>query len=420
MRVLFVHQNFPGQYKHLAPALARRPGHEVLALTINECPPIPGVRVIRYAPKRGTTPGIHPWAAETETKVVRGEAAATTALALRAEGFRPDVICAHPGWGEALFLKDVWPDARMLAFIEFHYAAHGFDVGFDPEYPLTGLDEAARLRMKNTVNLLSLDMCDWGLSPTLFQRSTVPAPYRDKVSVIHDGVDTGILQPNPDIRITLNEKGLTLSPQDEVITFVNRSLEPYRGYHTFMRALPEIQRRRPLANVLIIGGDGVSYGSAPKDGISYRQKYLTEVGSSLDLSRIHFLGNVPYGTFISVLQLSSVHVYLTYPFVLSWSMLEAMSVGSLVVGSATPPVMEVIEDGVNGLLVDFFSPGQIADAVDRVLDHPDRMREIRDRARRTIVERYDTATVCLPRHLSLVDAVAQGIRPPDFGERAST
>jgi glycosyltransferase involved in cell wall biosynthesis len=391
-----------------------------VALTINECPPVPGVRVIRYAPKRGTTPGVHPWVAETETKVVRGEAAATAALALRDQGFHPDVICAHPGWGEALFLKDVWPDARMLAFIEFHYAVRGFDVGFDPEYPFMGLEQAAQLRMKNTVNLLSLDMCDWGLSPTLFQRSTVPAQYRDKISVVHDGVDTEILRPNPDIRIALNEKGLALSPQDEVITFVNRNLEPYRGYHTFMRALPEIQRRRPRAHVLLIGGDGVSYGSAPKDGISYRQKYLAEVGRSLDLSRIHFLGNVPYGTFIAVLQLSSAHVYLTYPFVLSWSMLEAMSIGAPVIGSATPPVTEVIEDGVNGLLVDFFSPGQIADAVDRVLDHPDRMQALRDRARRTIVERYDTATICLPRHLSLVDAVAQGVRPPDFGERAST
>lgn len=416
MRILFVHQNFPGQYKHLAPALAARPGNQVMALAINQAPPLPGVTVLRYKPERESAKAIHPYVADIETKVIRGEAAANAARALQQKGFVPDVICAHPGWGEALFLKDVFPQARLLNFIEFHYQPDGADHGFDPEFPDEGIAARARLRMKNANSLLNLDACDWGLTPTAWQWSTIPEIYRPKVSIIHDGIDTDVVRPDPQASVALQRSGVSLSRRDKVITFVNRNLEPYRGFHVFMRALPEIQRRHPDAWVLILGGDEVSYGRALPPGQTYRQKYLDEVGTSINLDRVRFLGRIPYGDFLHMLQISSVHVYLTYPFVLSWSMLEAMAAGCLVVGSATPPVMEVIRDGENGLLVDFFSPLAIADAIDQVFAHPDQMAEMRARARQTVVERYDLKRVCLPRHLALVDAVAEGRLPPD--ERA--
>lgn len=412
MRVLFVHQNFPGQYKHLAPALAARPGNEVLALAINKQPELPGVKTRYYEPKRGTSKDVHPWITDLETKVIRGEAVAKVAAELKAGGFDPDVICAHNGWGEALFLKDVWPDAPLLSFVEFFYQAHGADFGFDPEYGSAGLGPTCRLRMKNANHLLNLLASDWGVSPTEFQKSTVPAVFQNKISVIHDGIDTALVRPDPNARITLKRAGVALGRADEVITFVNRNMEPYRGFHIFMRALPEIQRRRPRAFVLIVGGDEVSYGAPLPNGQTYRQKLLAEVGDRLDMERIRFVGRIPYDDFLKVLQVSAVHVYLTYPFVLSWSMLEAMACECLVVGSATPPVEEVIADGENGILVDFFSPGGIADAIDKVLDHPDRMQALRTRARQTIIERYDLHGLCLPRHLALVDAVAAG-RLPD-------
>ncbi len=407
MRILFVHQNFPGQYKHLAPALAAA-GHQVLALTLAAAPSMPGIRVIRYRLEGGMASNQHPWLTNVEPKVIRGEAAARAALTLKQEGFVPDLICAHPGWGEALFLKDVFPQARLLSFFEFHYRPTGADFNFDPEYPSGDFASMANLRMKNTNNLLNLDACDWGISPTRWQWSTLPAVYRSRVSVIHDGIDTAIVRPDPRASLQLQVADVTLSAADEVITFVNRNLEPYRGFHSFMRALPEIQRRRPNAWVLIVGGSDVSYGRALPPGESYKEKYLREVGPALNMQRIRFLGHIPYPIFLRMLQVSAVHVYLTYPFVLSWSMLEAMASGCLVVGSATPPVTEVIEDGDNGLLVDFFSPAAIADAVDRVLDHPTRMAEIRARARATVVERYDLRTVCLPRQLQLAAAVAAG------------
>jgi glycosyltransferase involved in cell wall biosynthesis len=417
MRVLFVHQNFPGQYLHLAPALAAR-GDEVVALAIEAQQPTPGVRVVRYRPRRGSSADIHPWVADIETKVIRGEAAARAALELRHGGFAPDVICAHPGWGEALFLEDVFPKTRMLCFVEFYYRAEGADFGFDPEFAEDDVAARCRLRMKNANGLLNLEAADWCVTPTEWQRSTVPACWRDRVTVIHDGIDTERVKPDARAAVRLAKSGLTLKPGDEVVTFVARNLEPYRGFHVFMRALPEIQKRRPNAVVLTVGGDDVSYGRRLPQGETWRRKMLAEVGDRLDMRRIRFVGRISHDDFVAMLRVSAAHVYLTYPFVLSWSMLEAMSAGCLVVGSATPPVEEVIRDGDNGLLVDFFSPPAIAEAVDRVLSRPDRMADVRRRARATVIERYDLRGVCLPRHIALVDAVAGGRLPPATEEIA--
>jgi len=413
MRILFVHQNFPGQYLHLAPALAAR-GDDVTALAIEGQKPMPGVRIFRYKPERGSSQNIHPWVSDVETKVIRGEAAAKAALALKAKGYEPDVICAHPGWGEALFLKDVFPRAQLLAFIEFWYKAEGADFGFDPEFQEDQVAGRCRLRMKNANSLLNLDAADWCVSPTEWQRSTVPDRYRDRVTVIHDGIDTDRVRPDPQAMVKLAKSGVVLRPGDEVITFVNRNMEPYRGFHIFMRALPEILRRRPNAVVLIVGGDDVSYGKKLEKGQTWRKKMMAEVGDRLDMNRVRFVGRIPYDDFVRMLQVSAAHVYLTYPFVLSWSLLEAMSAGCLIVGSATQPVEEVIRDGENGLLVDFFSPEGLADTLDRALSAPDGMAAMRARARETVVTGYDLRRYCLPRHIALVDAVGAGRLPPDL------
>lgn len=406
MRILFIHQNFPGQYLHLAPALAAR-GHQVMALSIHRNP-VPGrFPLVLYKPKRGTTRGVHPWVSDIETKVIRGEAVAAVALELTRKGFVPDVVCAHAGWGEALFVKDVWPQAKLLSLFELHYRVGDGDALFDPEFTSDSPRERMRLRLKNANSLLNLDAADHGISATGFQWSTLPAVYRDKVTVLHEGIDTQKLRPDPAAGFTLAD-GRVLTRADEVITFVSRNLEPYRGYHVFMRALPEILRRRPRAQVLLIGGDGVSYGKAPPAGTSWKQVFLDEVKDAIDPARVHFTGHLPYDRFLQALAVSSAHVYLTYPFVLSWSMLEAMALGALVIGSRTAPVQEVIEDGVNGLLVDFFDRAQLVAAIDHALDAPDRLQALREAARRTVVERYDLHAVCLPRQVALVEALGAG------------
>lgn len=403
LRILFIHQNFPGQFRHLATVLARNPDNKVVAIgdsaSAGKREPLPGVRLICYETPQAAERSTHHYIRELESGVRRGQQVCRLAFSLRNEGFIPDIIICHPGWGDGLYIKDVFPKSKLLHYFEFFYRAYGADMNFDPEFPGT-IDSNLKVRTKNTIQLLSLTDADWGLSPTQWQWSLFPPEFRPKISVIFDGIDTQQICPNPAVKLNLTGYG-ELTKANEVITFVSRGLEPYRGIHTFIRALPEILRRRPKAIVLIVGSDKVSYGVDPGKE-TYRHRYLAEIGNQVDLSRVYFLGQVPRGQLTSILQLSSAHIYLTYPFVLSWSMLEAMSAGCVVVGSSTAPVQELIEHGKNGLLVDFFKPLEIADVVDQVLNHPDRMLSLREAARQTIVEQYDLHSVCLPKQLKLI------------------
>ena len=400
-KILLVHQNFPGQFKHLVPALLEDPRNELTAFTMNDYPEGKGIRVVRYAAARGTAKDVHPWVAETETKVIRGEAAFRAAAALHAQGYRPDLIIAHPGWGESLFLKQIWPDAKLIIYCEFHYAVQGTDVGFDPEFPPKDPADACRVRMKNVNNFMHFEVADAGISPTEWQKSTFPEPFRSRIQVIHDGIDTSVIKPDPGVWLQLGP--LKLTRKDEIITFVNRNMEPYRGYHTFMRALPDLLARRPNARVLIVGGDDVSYGAKPPVGQTWKQIFLDEVKDRLDMTRVHFLGHIDYKHFIPLLQLSTVHVYLTYPFVLSWSLLEAMSAGCAIVASDTRPLHEAIQHDHTGRLVDFFDPAGLADAVCTLLEQPDTRRRLGTAAREFARTHYDLRTVCLPNMLQLID-----------------
>ena len=409
MNILFVHQNFPGQFKFLAPALVQQ-GHTVVAMTMQKSSGTSwqGVKLVHYAVSRGTTPNVHPWVADFETKTIRGEACFKAALQMKQAGFEPDVIIAHHGWGESLFIKDVWPKAKLAVYCEFFYHPEGADVGFDLEFPPKDVGDVCRLRLKNLNNLLHFEVADAGISPTHWQASTFPEPFRSKITVVHDGIDTVSLAPDPKVSLTFNGK-LVLTRKDEVITFVNRNLEPYRGYHIFMRALPEILKRRPNARVLIVGADDVSYGARPENGQKWKDIFAKEVKpqiSDADWSRVHFLGNVPYTAFIPLLQLSSVHVYLTYPFVLSWSLLEAMSVGCAIVASDTQPLHEAIKHDDTGRLVNFFDVPKLANEVCALLDDPEERARLGANARAFAQANYDLQTVCLPRQLAWVQTLA--------------
>ena len=408
MNVLFVHQGFPGQYRHILRALAAQGGHQLVGMGLsNPSETLPdGVHYVRYGLKRGNTPGTHPWIVESETKVLRGEACAASAAELRDQGFLPDLICAHPGWGESLFLKDIWADAPILSYQEFFYHARGVDYDFDPEQQGTpSWQDCAYLRMKNANLLLNLQASDWNVTPTAFQRSTFPAGWRDRISCIHDGIDTVLAAPDEQVAPLTLPDGTVLRRGEPVVTFVNRRVEPYRGCHTFLRALPRLQQLQPEARVVIVGEqEGVSYGK-PAPGGSWKTVFLKELEGQIDLTRVHFTGSLAYGPFLKLLRITAAHVYLTYPFVLSWSLLEAMSSQAPVVGSATAPVQEVIADGVNGLLVNFFDPDQLAGAIDVLLRDRSKAQAMGVAARQTILKRY-ALNVCLPQQLSLLQLVA--------------
>ena len=409
MNILFIHQNFPGQFKFLAPALAQQ-GHTVVAMTMQktEAKEWQGVKLVPYNASRGTTPKVHPWISDFETKTIRAEACFRAALQMKDDGFSPDVIVSHHGWGESLFLKDVWPNAKLAIYCEFYYHPHGADVGFDPEFPVKDEGDVCRLRLKNLNNLLHFEVADAGISPTHWQASTFPEPFRSNITVVHDGIDTEAVAPNANVSLTLNGN-IKLTRTDEVITFVNRNLEPYRGYHIFMRALPEMLKRRPQARVLIVGADDVSYGARPEEGKKWKDIFAAEVRpqiSDADWTRVHFLGHIPYQHFIPLLQLSTVHVYLTYPFVLSWSLLEAMSVGCAIVASDTQPLREAVRQDETGRLVDFFDVPCLANEVCALLDDPAARARLGANARAFAQANYDLKAVCLPKQLQWVQGLA--------------
>ncbi|NKI69939.1 glycosyltransferase [Collimonas pratensis] len=402
MKILFVHQNFPGQYLHLARHLGAIAGNEVVFITQRTDANLPGVKNIVYKPQRAVTPGVHHYLRETEAGVLNAQNVARVALDLKKTGFVPDVMLGHNGWGELWYLKDVFPDVPLIGYFEFFYRRHGADVGFEPQTELL-FDAAPRIRTKNVGNLLALDAVDYGQCPTRWQKSLYPKEYQSKLHVVHEGINTQVVLPDPNARFNVPGSALELSQGDEIVTYVSRNLEPYRGFPSFMRSLPVILSSRPHAHVLIVGGDGTSYGPGLADGKTHKEMMLQELGNSIDLDRVHFLGKVPYSSFVKILQVSRVHVYLTYPFVLSWSMLEAMAAGCLVVGSRTSPIEEIIRDGENGLLVDIFSPEEIAERVIDALTDKHAHNTIRDNARRTIVENYDLKSICLPQQLRLLE-----------------
>ena len=400
MNVLFVHQNMPGQFKNLAPHLARDGANKVAFITKRKEVELANVLKITYDEPAAAKPETHHYLRTLENAVRHGQQVVRSCIGLQKSGFRPDVIVGHPGWGEGLFLKDIFPKVPLLNYCEFYYRAEGADVGFDPSEPPT-LDTICRLRARSAHLLLTLESCDQGWSPTQWQKSTHPEPLLPKISVIFDGIDTDIVKADPSARFEL-PSGQVLTRDDEVITYVARNLEPYRGFPSFMRALPEILSRRPNAQVLIVGGDAVSYGSGPREGGTWRETMLKEV--EVDPGRVHFLGQLKYNRYLDLLRVSSVHVYLTYPFVLSWSFIEAMAAECVIVASKTAPVEEVLREGVNGYFTDFFSPSDIAARVEAALTDPAR-EKIRHRARRTVLERYDLSR-CLPRQLRMIRELA--------------
>jgi glycosyltransferase involved in cell wall biosynthesis len=410
MDILIIHQNFPGQYKHLAPALVAR-GDRVVALTLRVDKPgqWQGVQILPYKLGRGNGQNVHPWLVDFETKLIRADACHAAASALRDQGFSPDIILAHPGWGESMFLKDVWPEARLGLYCELYHEYSDPHVDFDPEFPSReGPREMLRLRMKNLNNRLHFEIGDAGTSPTRFQADTFPEAFRERIEVIHDGIDTDLVTPDPDARLEVTG-GAVLTREDEVITFINRNLEPYRGYHVFMRALPEILRTRPKAHVVMLGGDEVSYGARAPKGKTWKQIFIDEVRGQIpdaDWARVHFLGRVPYARFLSLIRVSRAHVYLTYPFVLSWSLLEAMSAEAAILASDTAPVREAITDGETGLLVDFFDRAGLVERLNTLLDDAALRARLGAAARAHVVQTYDLRSHCLPRQLDWVDRLA--------------
>ena len=402
--ILFVHNNFPAQFGFIADALKAR---GVRCAVIGS----PSVKtesfpVRRWGLKRGTTPGIFNPAVRAEADLLRADGAARCALSFRDMGFTPEVIVGHPGWGETLMLKEIFPDARLLLHGEFYYHPHGADVGFDPEFGGVDLTEAIRVRAKNMGLALAYVDADCIVSPTPFQASLLPVGLRDRVRIIHEGVDVDVAKPRPNAKLKLSN-GRVLDRSQPVITFVNRNFEPLRGFHIFMRALPRLLAEVPEAQVVLVGKDGRGYGGESDDE-SWRTRMVTELGDRLDPSRLHFTGKLSYSDLLDVLSISAAHVYLTYPFVLSWSLLDAMACECLIVASDTAPVRDVVEGGKDGVLVDFFDIDGLSNTLIQACREPERFQPLRKAARAKMVAEYDRKRIALPAWLQVIDELRAG------------
>lgn len=406
MNILFVHQNMPGQYRELVQWLAARKQHRIYFLTQRKNPPMfEGVEMRQYAPHRVPTKDSYGLSKVWEEASGAGYGAAMAAKKMEAEeGFKPDIVVGHVGWGELTFFKQIWPDVPIIGFFEYYYNMTGGSVGFDPEEPIS---EHAPFLMqaRNVVPTMNIQSVDLGHAPTIWQRDRFPRSFHDKIYVCHDGIRTDQLVPNPDVSLGLGRLERELTRADEVVTYISRNLERTRGFHIFMRALPGILRARPKARVLIVGGNEASYGGKSKHPGGLRAEMEAEVGQDVDWGRVHFLGKVPFGDYQKLVQLSRCHIYMTMPFVLSWSLLESMSMGAVIVGSDVAPVREAITHEKTGLLVDFFDPEALAAQVVEVLAKPEAFAHIGAAARAHVVENYDFLTRCLPEHISQINAL---------------
>ena len=403
MKFLFSHRNFPAQFRHIITQLGKDPKNEIVFLTgTQNTVEIQGVKKILYKLKRKTSSGCHRYLKQYEESIIHGQAAAEKLINLKNQGFTPDIIYAH-GWGNSMFFKDIYPNIPLINYCEWYYNYSGVNIGFDgivPDY-----DKKALIRCNNSQLLQDLTACDLGICPTKWQKSQFPKELQNKITVIHDGIDTNYFIPNNNTGFKIPNSNIILTRKDEVLTYATRGMEPYRGFPQFMEAVEILLKKRANLKVLIAGEDRVCYGPKLKNR-TYKELMLKKL--DLDLSRIYFVGSLPYGEYLKLLQISSAHCYLTYPFVLSWSFLEAMSTGCCIVGSKTQPVEEAMKDGYNGLLIEFYNKQELINAIEFALNNQDKMRTLRENARKTIIEKYDLKKL-LPQHIKLIKETAKGI-----------
>lgn len=406
MKILFVHQNMPGQYREFVEWLADQGEHEIVFLTQRRnASKVKGATTRVYKSHHNPAKDAYGLSKVWEAATGVGYGAMLSAQALQKEtGFLPDIILGHTGWGELLFFKELWPDVPIIGFFEYYYRAKGGLVGFDPAEKVAP-ETQFLMYARNSVPFASIQSMDIGQCPTEWQKNTFPTSFHDKFYVCHDGIRTDKLTANPDASVKLSRVDRPVTRNDEVFTFLARNLEYARGFHIFMRALPEILKARPNARVLVVGGNDVSYGRKSKHPNGLRGEMEDEVGNRVDWSRVHFLGQVPYEDYRKIVQLSRCHIALTMPFVMSWSLLEAMAMQATVVASNVPSVSEAVTHGETGLLVDFFDHQALAKQVIDVLANPKKYAHIGPAARAHVVEKYDFYTKCLPVHVAQINSL---------------
>ncbi len=404
MQIVFLHNNFPAQFGFLGQFLAAQ-GWDVWFGTQRKNSSMQGLRVFNYESHRSVSKNTHPYAANFENAILHGQAVARSALKLNPTGLDPDIVVAHSGWGPGMFAKDIWPRAKYVGYFEWYYWPDSPDV-VHGETDQRTMDDQLRSRMRNAAILSDLVSCDAGITPTRFQHEQLPKCFHDKVQIIHDGVDTDTYCADRNKKLVIGN--LDLSDADEIVTYVARGMEPYRGFPQFMKSVEMLLKRRPNTRIVIVGEDRVAYGKKLADGDSWKRRALNEL--EIDMGRVHFTGLLPRNQYLDVLQASSVHTYLTIPFVLSWSMMESMSAECAIVGSDNAPVRELIDDDVHGALVDMSDPAAVTDKICMLLDDKEKRYALGAAARQRIVDDYSAKQLMTKRKEMFEQLCAGGTR----------
>lgn len=403
MRILFAHTNHPAQFGAFGAWLAARGWDVVFATARSGARPPPGARMFRFEAATSGAPETHRHARSLDRALRTAESFAAAAMRARDQGFTPDVVVAHSGWGAGSYAKAVWPASRFVPYVEWWYAYPRADILPGDPPPTCETASRAQATARNAPMLLDLAQADLALCPTAFQAAQFPDWLRARLHVAHDGVDCATLRPDPQARARLAEFGAP--PDAELVTYAARGLEPHRGFPEFLRALALLQKTRPRLFALIAGEDRAAYGAPPADGGTWKARMLGELG--LDRARLRFTGLLPRAQHRALLQGTDLHVYLTVPFVLAWSFIEAMSVGAPLLASDAAPVREALGDSDGARLVDHTDAGALASAMARCLDEPAEARARGGRARLRALAAYDHAKLW-PQRAALLAAHGGG------------
>lgn len=396
MHILFIHQNFPAQFGHIAAYLTRRKGYRCTFLSQLPAANVSGIERIPYQVQSGATEKNH-YCSRTFENVIWHSHAVYEALASRPD-IRPDLVVAHSGFLTTAFLRELY-DCPTVNYFEYYYHTTGSDMDFRPDFPSTALNRL-RAHARNANLLLDLENCDAGYSPTRWQRNLFPTAYLPKLRVIFDGIDTSVWRPRHDAPRRLGN--WTVPEGMRVVTYVSRGLESIRGFDIFMRAARIVCQHRRDVVFVVVGEDRVCYGGDAEftGGKSFKEWVLDR--EPYDLSRFVFTGLLPTPDLVNLFAFSDLHIYLTVPFVLSWSLMNALACGVTVLASDTAPVREMIVPGKNGLLTDFYDTERLANQIGKVLDSPEEYWPLGRAGTEMIRERY-SLEVCLPQMLNLYE-----------------
>ena len=362
-----------------------------------QTPTIKGVRKVVYQLKRQIPDDCHGYLRFYEDAIIHGQCAADVMINLKENGFIPDIIIGH-SWGGSLFVKEIFPNTPYIAYIEWYYNYENSDYDFANKN--ININDKAKLICKNSHILLDLVRSDTIITPTKWQKQQIPKIFESKINVIHEGIDTDLCKPDTNAEFKVPNSDLILTRKDKVLTYATRGMEEYRGFPEFMKAASILMKKIPDLHVVVSGEDRVCYGRHILNS-TFKTEMLKKY--DYDLNRLHFVGRLPYLDYIKLLQVSTAHVYLTYPFVLSWSCLEAMAIGCVIIASDTAPVKEVMNDK-NGILIDFYDTETLVNKVQEVISNKDKFIELSENARKTIIENFELRK-CIQKQLDLFNSV---------------